>query len=456
MGSSQNNSELNLAIGYNGINRLSPSRHGGRRFWPNQRNMQQDRNQSFFPGQGLKMSDTVPQSYLPDGTPQPGAPGFGMRGRFRGGGGEGGRPGVLRLFNQQMAGQISWLLPLALLGFSAAFIRGKKEGLNVNSIKMQSIVFWSAWIVPMMIYFSITGFFHRYYMCMLAPGIAALCGIGLKALWEEYGEKGLTGWMLPLSFTATAIVQVFLLSRYPGWRTWTIPAVLGLCLVSSVILMTRKTSAETRTLLITRASAIIGAAALVISPFLWSITPLVYGDQTMPFAGPELRDRNHNGMAGWNGTGYPANDSIRVTKLVQFLIGHRNGEKFLAGVPSVAIASPIILKTGQPVMAMGGFMGNEDPLTVEQLKGMVDQGEVRYVLIAKPEDMRPPIQRPTGFGPMFNQGRLKELYTWVLDNGKPVDRKLWMDEERNPPPADTAYRFGRMAIRNLQLYDCRP
>ena len=49
-----------------------------------------------------------------------------------------------------------------------------------------------------------TGLFHRYYLVMLAPGVAALTGIGVAALWRDYRQPAPRGWLLPLAPVATA------------------------------------------------------------------------------------------------------------------------------------------------------------------------------------------------------------------------------------------------------------
>src|SRR6266550_896023 len=93
VGSSQNNSEISLALGYNGINRLigqfgrggNANAPGGNRGAP-----------PTFPG-------TPPVSANGNAAQEPPA-GFG--GAF-----ESGAPGLMRLFNEPLAGQIAWLLP---------------------------------------------------------------------------------------------------------------------------------------------------------------------------------------------------------------------------------------------------------------------------------------------------------------------------------------------------------
>ena len=105
VGSSQNNSELSLALGYNGIQRLL--------------------GQFGFGGGN---ANSTSGSTVTGGFPQPGAGGSGQPPQGLGSGGSGGgssgmfntgNPGLLRLFNEPLGGQIVSLLPMALLGILA-------------------------------------------------------------------------------------------------------------------------------------------------------------------------------------------------------------------------------------------------------------------------------------------------------------------------------------------------
>ena len=42
----------------------------------------------------------------------------------------------------------------------------------------------------------------------------------------------------------------------------------------------------------------------------------------------------------------------------------------------------LILQSGEPVMLLGGFNGNDTPLTVEQFKDYIKLGKVKYAVVA--------------------------------------------------------------------------
>ncbi len=353
-------------------------------------------------------------------------------------GGEGGEAGIFRLFNQQMAGQISWLLPLAIIGFFSAFILTRRNKDKLSGEKVLSLVLWGMWMLPMLVYFSISGFFHRYYLIMLAPSIAALCGIGLMALWKEYRNNGRLSILLPLSLVISAIAESLIISRYPGLSSWMLPAICVICLISAAALVLSKYGKIEAKKFIGIITAF-GVVALLIAPAFWSITPIIYHSESqLPYAGPELGYGNASGMPG-TGMGMGQSDDSGLT---QYLLNNMGTERFLVAVPNAMAATGLILNTGKPVMAIGGFLGSDPILTVDSLKKMVSDGEVRYFLITGMPDFSRSISSDNnasdigsqigvlpGNASMFSMpgGRQSEITDWVKAHGKLVPGSEWMD-----------------------------
>ncbi|GCE16812.1 glycosyltransferase family 39 protein [Dictyobacter kobayashii] len=130
VGSSQDNSEISLALGYNGVQRLLGSFGLGGR------------------NTGIPGGNTTGQN-PPNGTagvqapPTTGGGNFGGGG-FGGGGGafNTGTPDILRLFTQPLGGQIVWLLPLALLGMLA--LAWQRRPQFRDDRQQQSLLLWGA------------------------------------------------------------------------------------------------------------------------------------------------------------------------------------------------------------------------------------------------------------------------------------------------------------------------
>ena len=79
---------------------------------------------------------------------------------------------------------------------------------------------WGGWVLVTGLVFSyMNGIIHPYYMVALAPGIAALVGIGATALWQA--RLGLAGRITAaVAIAATAVWAYVLLDRTPDWLPW--------------------------------------------------------------------------------------------------------------------------------------------------------------------------------------------------------------------------------------------
>src|SRR5215467_3594929 len=123
VGSTQDNSEISLALGYNGLQRLLGL--GG------------------MPGTTKSSSGPV---LIGGNGAQP-------EGNTAAPGGFGGTPSPLRLFTQPIGGQIGWLLPLAIFGMIALvqFRRPRPQ----SDRTLQALILWGMWLLTMGIFFSV-------------------------------------------------------------------------------------------------------------------------------------------------------------------------------------------------------------------------------------------------------------------------------------------------------------
>jgi 4-amino-4-deoxy-L-arabinose transferase-like glycosyltransferase len=111
--------------------------------------------------------------------------------------------------------------------------------------------------------------------------------------------------------------------------------------------------------------------------------------------------------------------------LVAFLQANQGDATYLAATMRATTASPLILVTGEPVMAMGGFSGGDQILTVDELQEMVAEGEVRFFLVSPQE------------------GQQNELVRWVTSSCAAVPQRAWGTAPSDGPGGPT------------QVYDCR-
>ncbi|NEB92544.1 glycosyltransferase family 39 protein [Streptomyces bauhiniae] len=176
IGGSQHNSFLELTFGYNGLGRING-----------------------------------------DETGSVGGGGGGMGG----GGGRWGSTGWDRMFGAEVGGQVSWLLPAALILLIAGLWATRKAART--SVTRASFLVWGGSLLITMAVFSfMAGIFHQYYTIALAPYLAAVVGMGAGLLWERR-EETWAGWALAAASVASGAWGYVLLGRtsdYLPWLKW--------------------------------------------------------------------------------------------------------------------------------------------------------------------------------------------------------------------------------------------
>jgi 4-amino-4-deoxy-L-arabinose transferase-like glycosyltransferase len=408
VGSSQNNSEISLALGYNGIQRLlGQFGFGGGNSGSTSGNTTQQ-----SPPAGIERGTFTGGNF-----PGTGGSGQPPQGLGNGGGGSTGmfntgNPGLLRLFNEPLGGQIVWLLPMALLGILALAWQ-RRPSFRENR-QQHSLILWGTWLLTMAVFFSVATFFHQYYLSTLAPAICALFGIGVVVMWQDYrrsphdksgsldksGSYCWRGWLLPLALLLTALEQIHIIASDPSWGTWLIPLIAISCALAAVILFVARLFPRlglgARELV---PALCLGLLALLLTSGVWSAIP-VLADETasLPVAGPSGQAGVGQGVRG---------SSNADAALIKYLEAHRDGAKYLVAVVSSNEADTIILETNQPVMALGGFSGSDPILTTAQLAALVKSGAVRFFLL-----------NGSGGGP--GGGSQSALITWITQHSKVV------------------------------------
>ncbi len=352
------------------------------------------------------------------------------------GGSEG--AGITRLFlNNSLSDQIIWLFPLALIGFIAAAIK-EKLNLKLDNKKKLGLALWFVWLVPVFIYFSFTtGLFHPYYLTMLAPPIAALAGIGATSMWELYEDRGWKSWFLPGALIINAGVQLLILSYYSSDNISKILAITVFVLsgASSVVLIALNLLRNNDKKIIDKIVVSISVIGLLITPLVWSSTTMFYKmSGTFPSTGLSLRTEEI-GM----GMGSTLEGNEDITKLVDYLKSNITSEKYLVAVQSATgTASQIIINTGESVMTLGGFSGSDQILTLDEFKELVNKGEIRYVIAG-------------GQG----RGGNNEIMSWVQENGVLVPESKWDNSKISTTGNKTLNQgFGRG--NSIELYDLKP
>jgi 4-amino-4-deoxy-L-arabinose transferase-like glycosyltransferase len=354
--------------------------------------------------------------------------------------------GPLRLADGQLAGQVGWLFPIAMIGLVAAALR--EPWSRPPDATHLSLALWFVWALTYAVVYSWAGgTFHFYYLSTLAPPLAALAGIGVVSLWRAYVRSG-WGWaVLPAALVLTAAWQLSLDAHALGggrdllddvaalktmsmaWRSWIHVALIAGVLVAAATLLAVAAWVATRRRLrvVATACVAVGLIALLVLPTAWALSSvLVAGPSVLPAADlgrllPEYNDGRTRRMV----------DADGLARLIAFLEANRRGERYLLATSSATLAAPIIVQTGAPVMARGGFHGLDPILTPDKLARMVEANEVRFVML---NDLSL-ISRRLG-AEIAGQ----PVADWVRATGQPVDPALWRTTRRTA----------------MSLYDLRP
>ncbi|BEV39448.1 glycosyltransferase family 39 protein [Bacillus stercoris] len=416
VGSSQTNSVLELAFGYNGTERLLGQTTGLAKGDMNAAgggNMQNQDNMQAPNGNGSSFSQNGNQSFGNHSqAPQPpngqtgasngggGTPPTGGNGPGNGGpGGGGGKSmnmfgtgdaGPLRLFQSALSGQISWMLPFALIGLLGGIVSWYRDRRG-QAAEMKETLFWTAWLVPVAGFFSIAGFFHQYYLIMLAPPIAALSGIGWHSMYRLYkNNKDWSSYLLPAAVLITSAFQVYILSAYTSQigSVWMyVLGLLGLGITLALLMLKRNHP-------FSKQLTFLSLCILLLTPVYWSATPLLYGgNSVLPESGPQLKSSANGGNMF---------SSEVDSGLLSYLRKHNTGEEYLFATLTTVTAAPYIINENESVMAMGGFNGTDPILAVSELKKLIKEGKVKYFLLSE------------------NNSGNSELVSWIKKNGKEI------------------------------------
>jgi 4-amino-4-deoxy-L-arabinose transferase-like glycosyltransferase len=187
IGGSTDNTVMDLALGYNGINRLLGHHREGKSL-------------GGWGGTNLPMF--------------------------------GGRTSLHRLFTGEMGNEISWLIVPALFAVAFGLYLVARKALSRG--ELCALLMWGTWLVVTGVVLSFMGgMVHPYYTVALAPAIAALVGVG--AVWAWQRRSTWDGrFALAMLILLAAVPSAVLLHRNafgPRWLPWLIVA---LAVVSAI------------------------------------------------------------------------------------------------------------------------------------------------------------------------------------------------------------------------------
>lgn len=444
VGSTVSDSELDLALGYNGLGRLSGAARDPR-FTRPERPIGADALVAPTPNDIPAPARSQPPAHAPAYLNPRGA------------------PGPLRLAQPALGSQVSWLAPLALIGLSLGLWSGggaRPRWALWRAPGARGLALWGAWLGTCAASFSFAHTINAYYTAVLAPAIAALAGMGAVHLWRAYrlawreqpGASGWRGYALPVSVALTGVEQAYLTQAAPDWRPWLASALIASSLGLALLLAALRLWRDTRAARIRRggwgasALASFALAALLLAPVMWSGASLTWGNEGgWPAAGPQYAQAQ------------PEHHPLVDTALTRYLMAHRGRSRYLVATVDAYLASPLIIATGEPVMILGGFGGHDPILTPGALARLVARGDVRLFLVSSANLTA--AQRVALFGAVGASAGARRIYTGTTVAPTHYTNALtrWVSGHcaAIPPPQWNSAGYAAYRPGAWQLFACR-
>ena len=310
-----------------------------------------------------------------------------------------GEPGPGRLFNNQFAGQVAWLLPLALGALAAGVVGMRARGSDL--LQHAPLVLWGSWLITHVIALSVMGGAIRtYYAVTMVPALAALVAYGLTRQ-QRPTSSIYHRIVLPGLLVGSGVLSAAILLRTPSFLpgVWLIP-LFGAAGAALFVALQRRLNVRSEVI------AIVALIPLLVGPIAYSansvLTPSSGG---LISAGPDtaLRERP------------AAGSPLRAIKCVDVgaldteteavIFREAENRRWAVGVCGALNASTLQLRYQVPAMGLGGYFGNGDYPTLEMVQRAVQEGEVTNFLMER---------RARG------EGTQREISVWITSECRVV------------------------------------
>lgn len=321
---------------------------------------------------------------------------------------ETGSPSILRFFSEPLSKQMSWLLPLALLSILATLFAARLR-LPLESAH-KALLLWGGWLATCLVFFSmVEGIFHAYYTIMLTPALGALVGIGAAQFWDWQKEHPAAHLLWILAVGLTIGFQIYAANQYGLTGFWLILPGLVFLVAATLSFLPKLAS---------RAFALFLVSIFII-PLYWTVTT-VFGETNaaLPTAANIPSSQQER----------PLNERNPVDEdMLAYLQANTQDVEYLLATSNAHSGAPFILASGRPVLYIGGFGGGDPVIDAAGLAEMVANGELRYVLWS-------------------GQNNKRDIGQWLEQPCRPVMQFNRPGQATQPGP-------GR---DNNILYDCYP
>ncbi len=280
-----------------------------------------------------------------------------------------GTPGALRLVIPPLNKEVSWLLPMGLVGILVLLFSSRLKW--PFSLHHQALTLWGVWLLAAGIFFSMAGFLHEYYLSILAPPLAVLSAVGVINVWR-LREKHfwVVLFLIAAAVGGSLVYQVYIAQSFTKDLPW-LPA-LYITYSFGVVLMISGgiPQISQRVQWISAAGMTCLAGALLLSPGIWA--GLTNVNSSTNQAIPAAYDGHSSGPGKLSGL-------LVNPTLLNYLQETTKDNQYLIAVPSAMQGADYVLATGRPVLYIGGFSSLGQVVSSDRLGEMVAAGELRYI-----------------------------------------------------------------------------
>ena len=284
-----------------------------------------------------------------------------------------------RLFTGSYGTDTGWLLPAALMG-TAVILVARRRLPRTDPIRAGTLL-WGAWLLILVVVFTVSTAMNAYYAGALSPPVAALAGIAAALAWEHRRQPGVLLTVMAAVLVTSGYAVWLLPSAGTGLPPWLRPAVGAVGLAAALALLAaavgrrtadRETGSPARGTT-TALSAAAVAILLVPAAASTSVVVKALGPFDTPFQPAAVTAGIHQAFAP-----QPSPPGLARLEAV------RGGAPYLMATQTSAVAAPYIFATGQEVLPLGGFTGTVPEPSVASLAGLVSSGFFHVALVSSP------------------------------------------------------------------------
>ncbi len=279
------------------------------------------------------------------------------------------KPSWHRLLSGPFAADSGWLLPAAIAGALGALFARRRQGRR-DPLRA-AVVLWGGWWLVLAVFFSTGTYLNSYYVAVLVPPVAALCGAGLAACGPR-----------PWPARVRLIVAATVLGCV-GYGAYLMSGTASGPVVLTAVALVVAVAAVAQLLLSAlgrgghRVQVASAGAAVLLLPLAASVSCVIrgLGPFDTPFESSGTAHISHALAAA-----APA-----LTQAIQRLELRTPPGNALFATDTSGLAQNYILYSGREVLPIGGYLGNVPAPTLSTLQADINRGYVQlFVLPVSP------------------------------------------------------------------------